>query len=375
MKIALVYDRITKFGGAERVLLALHEIWPQAPLFTAFYTPKTTPWAKKFRIIPSFLNRLPLVKNHHEWFAWATPFAFETFDFSNFDIVISVTSAEAKGIITPPSTLHICYLLTPTRYLWSHTNYYQQSHSNSPTSLLIKKITSLSITNLRNWDQVAANRPDQYVAISQTVANRAKKYYHRNVDAIIFPPVTPIPKPTQNRPLKYQQPYYLLVSRLVPYKRVDLAIKAFNHLKLRLVIVGKGMQESYLHQIAAKNVTIAGDVNQTILNNLYQHCQALIFPAEEDFGIVTLEAQSAGKPVIAYAIGGAKETVINGKTGILFKTQSVSALIKAVHKLNQTNIKSKDCKNQAKLFLPSKFKSQFRQFVEDSWQKHKQAFQ
>jgi len=170
MKIALVYDRVSKIGGAERVLEVLHEIWPKAPLYTAVYNPKTAPWAKKFKVVPSFLNCFPFAKTKHEAYPWLTPLVFESFDLTNFDIVISVTSAEAKGIITRPETLHICYCLTPTRYLWSG---YKDYFRNKTFRFLTKPIVGY----LRYWDKIAAQRPDIYLAISKNVATRIKKYY------------------------------------------------------------------------------------------------------------------------------------------------------------------------------------------------------
>jgi hypothetical protein len=212
MKVALVYDRVNKFGGAERVLESLHTIWPDAPLFTGVYHSAKASWAKGWDIRPSFLNRLPLVKDKHEYLAPFMPYAFEAFDFSGFDLVISVTSAEAKGIITKPNQLHLCYLLTPTRYLWSHAQHYQGEWLHRTFRLPL-------LSSLRRWDYFAAKRPDYLIAISRHVSARVRKYYRRQVDRVIYPPVRyrlfSTHPPTCQPPLPH---YYLIVSRLVSYK-------------------------------------------------------------------------------------------------------------------------------------------------------------
>ncbi|MCX6706351.1 MAG: glycosyltransferase family 4 protein, partial [Candidatus Woesebacteria bacterium] len=209
MKIALVYDRVNKWGGAERVLLTLHEMFPDAPLYTSVYDEASTSWAKVFpKIYTSFLQRIPFAKSNHELFGWLMPLAFETFNFDMYDLVISITSEAAKGIITKPKTKHICYCLTPTRYLWSHYDLYFKNK-------LFRFISKPFINYLRNWDKVAAQRPDQIIAISTEVKNRIKKYYNRDAE-VIFPPVSLHHK----KYLSKNHAYYLIVSRLVPYKRV-----------------------------------------------------------------------------------------------------------------------------------------------------------
>ena len=320
MKVALVYDRVNKIGGAERVLEVLHEIWPEAPLYTAVYYPPGAPWAKKFKVIPSFLNKWPLAKKHHELYPWLTPLAFESFDFSDFDLVISITSAEAKGIITKPKTKHFCYCLTPTRYLWSG---YSDYFFNKGLRWLAQPMVGW----MRNWDKIAAQRPDEYLAISQEVQRRIKKYYHRE-SIVLYPPIdTEKFYPTEKN---QNGDYFLIVSRLVSYKKIDLAVKAFNKLCLPLKIVGTGNQMFKLKTSAASNIEFLGELTDQELLSYYQDCRALIFPQKEDFGLVPLEAQSCGKPVIAFAGGGALETVIEGKTGTFFKPQSVKALMEKV---------------------------------------------
>jgi glycosyltransferase involved in cell wall biosynthesis len=321
MKTAIVYDRVNKWGGAERVLLALHEIFPEAPLYTSVYDSKGAPWAKAFPlVVTSFLQKFPLAKSNHEFFPLLMPLAFESFDFSDFDLVLSVTSEAAKGIRTKPGTMHICYLLTPTRYLWSHSGEYL-----GRTESLLKPVTDY----LKKWDKTASNRPDKIIAISGEVKNRIKKYYGRESE-IIFPP-TEIRKAERRK----QGRYYLIVSRLVKYKKVDLAIETFNKLKLPLIIVGIGKEEKRLKRKAKNNIKFAGMVSEKDLVNYYLGAKALIMPQEEDFGIVSIEAQSLGIPVIAYKKGGAIDTVIPGKTGVFFERQTPESLAGAVNRFEK----------------------------------------
>ena len=307
MKIALVYDRVNKFGGAEQILKALHLIWPQAPLYTALYNKKTASWADTIKVKSSFLQFWPLAKSHHELYPLLTPLAFESFDFSDYDIIISITSAEAKNIITNPNTLHLCYCLTPTRYLWSHNHQYLTSPGLGIWSKLAKLAFKLTINYQQKLDWIMSKRPDQYLAISSVVQKRIKKYYQQN-SQIIYPPV-------DTGRFNYQKPkdYYLLVSRLVPYKKVDLAIKAFNKLKIPLVIVGTGRDKKRLMSLAHPNIIFKGLTAKKELTKLYSEAKALIMPQLEDFGIVSIEAQASGKPVIAFSRGGALDTVINKK--------------------------------------------------------------
>jgi len=326
MKTAIVYDRVNKWGGAERVLLALHELFPQAPLYTSIYSSEHAPWAKVFpKVHTSFLQKIPFATTNHEYLAPLMPIAFESFDFSEYELVISVTSEAAKGIITSPSTTHICYLLTPTRYLWSgHKQYFSNPNH--------RHLLSLPIRYLRNWDKAAAQRPDKIISISTEVQSRIKKYYNRD-SKIIFPPVD-IDKFRRLKNSKAED-YYLLVSRLVKYKKVDLAIKTFNKLGKKLIIVGTGREENRLKSMANKNIHFRSKLTDRELKDYYIKAKALIFPQIEDFGIVVIEAQAAGIPAIAFYQGGAKDTVVDGKTGIFFKKQNTQSLIDAVHRFEK----------------------------------------
>lgn len=387
MKVALVYDRVNKWGGAERVLLALHKLFPDAPLYTSVYNQDKAPWAKVFDIRTSFLQRFPKAYSSHELYAMLMPIAFESFSFDEYDLVISLTSEAAKGIITKPKTKHICYCLTPTRYLWSgYDDYFKNS--------VLKFISKPIVCYLRNWDKIAAQRPDAYIAISKEVQKRIKKYYERE-SVVVYPPITIVddrglkieggdlkmedrksiyPPTSTFKNLSFtfyhqgSKNYFLIVSRLVPYKRVDLAIRVFNKLKLPLKIVGTGSQEKYLKGISGKTIEFLGNLTDEELVSYYKGCRALIFPGIEDFGLTVLEAQSFGKPVIALGLGGALETIVKGKTGIFFDKPTVDSLEKVIGQFNNMKFDPKDCIEQAEKFSFSRFKKKFLSVMLNSFQ-------
>jgi glycosyltransferase involved in cell wall biosynthesis len=355
MKVALVYDRLNKWGGAERVLLALHKLFPKAPLYTSVYDRKKAPWADVFEVRTSFLQNFPF-STHHELFAPLMPLAFESFNFDEFDLVISVTSEAAKGIITKPRTKHICYCLTPTRYLWSG---YDEYFKNPLFRLIATPLTLY----LKFWDKIAATRPDEYIAISKEVQGRIKKYYGRESE-VIYPSFSFEAFIGSNLALT-QNPYYLIVSRLVPYKKIDLAIKAFNKLKLPLKIIGTGVEMNRLKAISGSTIEFLGYLTDKELVGYYRDCRALVFPGIEDFGLTILEAQSFGKPVIAFKAGGALETITEGKTGIFFDESNAESLIKAVNQLGNLTINPEDCINKAREFSFEQFNKNFMRRIED----------
>ncbi|MCL5020029.1 MAG: glycosyltransferase [Patescibacteria group bacterium] len=395
MKVALVYDRINKWGGAERVLLALKELFPSAPLYTSVYNPLKAGWAKAFDIKTSFLQKFPGAPFNHEKFATFMPFAFESFSFDKFDLVVSVTSEAAKGIVTSPKTKHVCYCLTPTRYLWSG---YDEYFKNG----LLRLISRPAISYLRRWDKMASNRPDHFIAISKEVQKRIKKYYGRE-SKVIYPPLvlsagidsvgdsnllaTELPfgsiarsgsnmrssRKFESPPSKFSlamprlkdQDYFLVVSRLVPYKRIDIAIKAFNKLKLPLKIIGTGSEEKRLKKMAKPNIEFLSNLTDEELLGYYKESSALIFPGIEDFGLVILEALSFGKPIIAFKGGGVLETVKRGKTGEFFYPQNEEALIRIIKNFKKESFSAKDCKDGVKKFERDRFRREFMDFVNE----------
>ena len=352
MKVALVYDRVNKWGGAERVLLAFSKIFPEAELFTSVYNDKKAPWAKPFYIKTSFLQKIPLAKSSHELYPALMPLAFEGFNFDGYDLVISVTSESAKGIITKPGTLHICYCLTPTRYLWSGFNDYFRNP-------VLRFISKPAVAYLKKWDLIASSRPDKYIAISTEVKERIKKYYGQDSE-IIFPPIQDLKTESGSGD------YFLVVSRMVFYKRIDIAIKAFNKLNLPLKIVGSGSQLKGLKRLAKNNIEFLEDLTDDELSVYYKNCRALIFPGLEDFGLVMAEAQSFGKPVIAFRGGGAFDIIKEGITGELFSEQTEESLIKTMEIFINKSYNTTLCKENSLRFSFENFKKQFLDAIDKS---------
>ncbi len=364
MKVAIVHDWLNQLGGAEHVLEALKTLFPDAPIYTSIYSPDLMPAAyRTWEIHTSFMQRLPGVARHHQWYLMLYPLAFETFDFSGYDLVISNKSAFCHGIITPPETLHLCYCLTPTRFVWMYQAYRQREGFGGFSDTVLR----LLIPWLRLWDQVAANRVDRFVAISRAVQQRIRKFYRRESE-IIYPPVD-----TERFQPSGQSPgdYFLIVSRLVPYKRIDLAVEAFTRLGLPLWIAGEGRDRPALERRAGSSVRFLGRVDDEELVSLLQGCRAFIFPGLEDFGIAPLEAMACGRPVIAYAGGGALDTVIEGKTGLFFREQTVEALIEAVERFDPSAFDPADCRAQAERFSRAKFQEQIMAYIREQVEHHR----
>jgi glycosyltransferase involved in cell wall biosynthesis len=360
MKVALVYDRVNKWGGAERVLLALHEMWPEAPLFTAVYDKKRAPWANVFDVRTSFLQNIPFAVRHHEFFAWLTPLAFESFSFDEYDVIISVTSAEAKGIITKPHTCHICYCLTPTRYLWSGYDLYVQNPGLGQLDGIVRSVFPHVAPTLQRWDRIAAQKPDYYIAISQHVADRVEKYYKRKVESVIYPPVG-----IERMPNGGRESFFLTVSRLVGYKRIDIIVEAFNELGWPLIIIGDGRERDRLKNLAGGNISfVARHLTDEELSAYYRDCRAFVFAANEDFGIAAAEAQAFGKPVIAYKKSGVAEIVKDGQTGILFDKQTKNGLLSALRAFERRSFDPATCRKNALRFSKDRFVKEMKEVVE-----------
>ena len=345
------------------MLLALHEIWPRAPLYTAVYDAKRAPWAKVFDVRPSFLQHFPLAKTHHEFYPWLTQMAFESFSFDGYDVVISVTSAEAKAIITKPKTLHVCYCLTPTRYLWSGYDTYQETATG-----LVKAVHKQLAPLLRRWDLVAASRPDYYLAISKRVKDRIEKYYKRKVEKVIYPPVNTKGQAFEARQglaLNDLNDYFLVVSRLVGYKRIDVIIRAFNELKLPLVIIGNGALLGTLRSLGGSTIRFVTDhLTDAQLSTYYEGCRSFITMADEDFGITTVEALAAGRPVIGLMSSGTAEIVRRGETGVLVGTQNYRELMDAVKTVSSTIFDPDVCRESVKKFDTQLFKDTMKKEIE-----------
>lgn len=360
MKIALVHDHLTQDGGAEKVLEVLQDMFPDSPTFTLVYDEnKVNKDFRKKDIRTSFIQKFPLGVKKYHWFLIFMPAATEQYDLTEFDVVISSTSAFAKGIITKPESLHICYCHTPTRYLWTDSINYIKGLKQS---VLIKKTLPLVLTKLRQWDRLAAERVNIFIANSTAVQSRIKKYYHRN-SIVIHPPVNV----EHFTPRATPEDFFLTGGRLVPYKRFDLSIEAFNRTGFKLKIFGEGPQSKELRRQARKNIEFLGHVDDRTKKELYEKCQAFINPQVEDFGITTIEAMAAGRPVIAFAKGGATETVIEGVTGTFFHDQSWEELADILIRFDHTKYDPITIHKHAMKFNTENFTERMNHLVVKSW--------
>ncbi len=366
MRIALVHDYLVQDGGAERVLGAFQEIWPKAPTYALLHDPSRM--GANFRgkeIRTSFLQNVPFALKRYKWFMPLMPMATERHDVSGFDVVLSSTSAFAKGIITRPDTLHVCYCHTPTRYLWSDTHsYVNELGLPGP----IRKLVPLMLTFIRVWDRLAADRVDRFIANSDTVGRRIRKYYQRDSD-VIHPPVETsrffiAPKIGD---------YYVAGGRLVAYKRFDVVVRAFNKLGIKLKIFGEGPEMAKLRAMARPNIEFVGRVGEREKAELYAKAIAYLHPQEEDFGITAVEAMASGRPVIAYRKGGAVETVIEGRTGVFIEEQSWEELANQIIRFEPERFDPRAIRAHAQAYDTGIFKEKIRKYVEDSLQEWQQG--
>lgn len=329
------------------------EMFPRAPIFTLLYDEKLTGRAfSDRRISTSFLQKIPGAKHNHRWLPMLMPLAVEQFDLSGFDLVVSNSASFAKGVITKPQTKHISYCLTPTRFLWDDSHKYLDEFQKPG---LIKKFTPLFLNYLRIWDQEASGRVDQFVAISNFVSQRIEKYYQRD-SMVVHPPVDT----AKFKMTEQIADYFLMVGRLVPYKRFDLAIHAFNELGWPLKIIGDGPQKNYLQKIAKKNIEFLGLLSDYRLPPFYSQAKAVIFPQEEDFGIVPVEAMASGRPVIAFRAGGSLETIKEYENGIFFDEQTTESLLIVLKSFNHLDFDPQAIKARAALFDKEIFKEKWR---------------
>ena len=355
MKIALAHDHLFQIGGAETVLRHFTQMYPRAPLYTLICDQRGRSYLPQTDIRTSYLQRLAGDSN---WFKYSLPLmpaAWERFDFSDYQVVLSSSSAFVKGIITAPEAVHITYCHSPIRYLWSDSHeYLEQLMVPKPVKLYL----SLLFSRLRLADQMASQRVNYFIANSHFIAQRIKKYYQRD-SVVIYPPVDV----AKFKVVQHHDPFFLLISRLRPYKRVDLAIKAFNALRLPLVIIGGGEEEARLKRLAKPNITFLGEVSDEVRNDYLSRCQALIHPQEEDFGITIVEAMASGRPVIAYGSGGATETVILGVTGTFFNDQSWEALAYTVMNFRSSEFDPVSIRQHAEQFDVALFRQKIATYI------------
>ena len=375
MKVALVHDWLTGMRGGEKCLEVFCELYPTADLYTLLHIPGTVSNViENRRIFTSFLQKIPGIRNNYRNYLPLFPKAVEQFDLRGYDLVISSSHCVAKGVKSKDVPLHICYCYSPMRYIWDmYPSYFGKERRNLPARIAM----SLIIKYLRDWDVRTSERVDRFVAISHNVAGRIQRHYGREAD-IIHPPVdadffTP--------GVAAKREYYLIVSALVPYKRLDLAIEAFNALRYPLKLAGVGPEEKRLKQLAKPNIEFLGWQSDEELLDLYRGCRALVFPGEEDFGIVPLEAMACGRPVIAYGKGGALETVVplqdhrepdqdGTPTGIFFHEQSPEALKKAIAGFEEKQhlFQEGDIREHALKFDRSLFKEKVHHYMSEKYE-------
>lgn len=359
MRIALVHEFLNQLGGAERVLENFLQIWPNTTLHLLIYDKqKTFGIFEAYRKKLSFLNRLPVAHSHHRWLLPMMPGAIETFDFKDYDVVLSDSSSFAKGVKTGIK-LHICYCHTPTRFLWTESEDYI---SAQPYPWFVKAAARMMMPFLRRWDYKAAQRVNFFIANSSNVQNRIQKYYKRE-SVVIPPPVdTDVFHPSGTK-----ENYFFVASRLEPYKRIELVIEAFNDLGLPLKIAGSGTNSGKLRAMARTNIEFLGRISDEELRRRYSEAQAFIFPAEEDAGIMVVEAQACGTPVIAYRAGGALETVKEGLTGEFFDQQTAESIKQVVGRFNPKKYNPQFIRQHAVQFDKKIFQEKILKFIEEKY--------
>ena len=371
MKIALVHDYLTQYGGAERTLESLAKIWENAPIYTSIFHKRKIESQgfslKNNEVKTSFMQKFPNTKKWaNTYYLPIYPAAFENFIFDDFDIVFSVNSYASKAVITKPETIHISYCCTPPRHLWSYHDYVKHhNHVKFRHKIVLKPL----ISYLRLWDQVASSRVDHYVAISKAIRDRIEQVYRRE-SIIIYPPVM-VKKYMKEVPPPIEKNYFLIVSRLGGHKRVDLAIKVFNKLKNKqLVIIGDGPMKAKYQEMAGDNIIFKGRLTDEATIGYYQNCLAFLYPQEEDFGITAIEAQAAGKPVIGYGNGGLLDTVINGETGLYFEKQTVKDMANVIKEFVPNGFSSQKCIKNAKNSSEEIFQEKIEKLVEKKWEEY-----
>ena len=361
--VALIHDWLTGRRGGEKVLEVFAEIYPDAPIYTLFHFPGSQiPDIENKRIVSSFVQKLPFLKKRYRFYLPVFPMAIELFDLQEYDFLISSSHCAAKGAIPRPDALHISYVHSPMRYAW---NQYSSYFSPEKLGFFSRRIIPPIIHRLRIWDESSSHRVDHFVANANAVADRIHRYYRRIAD-VVHPPVDT----DFFRPGEVEEDYFLIVSALVPYKKIDLAVEAFNRTDHRLKIVGQGPEYRKLKKSAKPNVEFLGSVSDDDLLQIYQRSRALIMPGEEDFGINSLESQACGVPVIALRRGGAKETVLHGETGFLYDDPRREGLRTALDKFKDMNFNKTTIRENAVKFSRDSFKTKISSYFQQKWAEH-----
>ncbi|MBD3271682.1 MAG: glycosyltransferase [Elusimicrobia bacterium] len=357
MRIALVHDWLTGMRGGEKVLEVLCELYPQADLYTLVHLPnKMSGTINKMNIHTSALQHWPNIEKYYRYYLPIMPFMIERFNLQDYDCIVSTSHCVAKGIRYEEPVQHICYCFTPMRYIW---DMYEDYFSNA--SWWVRAGMRFIRGYLRQWDVESSERVHHFVAISQTVQERIQRIYKKGTD-IIYPPVDV--HAYNYIPEDRVSDYYLCVGAFAAYKRIDLIIEAFNKNKKKLIIIGDGQEQTRLKKRAMDNITFLGWVDDSKLRSYYARARALIFPGLEDFGIVPVEAMACGTPVIAFNKGGASETVINEKTGILFNEQNVDALSKGIETFEKLRFNRETVREEAIKYARERFKKEINHYIE-----------
>ena len=357
MKVAIVHYWLVGMRGGEKVIEALCRMYPEADVFTHVYVPdRISDVINRHRVITSFISKLPKAHKMYQSYLPFMPLALEQLDLRGYDLIISSESGPAKGIVPPPESLHICYCHSPMRYIWNMFHDYRE-RSGFLTRLMMPVLAHY----VRNWDAISANRVDFYVANSKTVAGRLQRYYRRNSE-VVHPPVAVGDfSPVQPQELG---DYYLMVGELVAYKRPELAVELFNGTGKNLVVIGGGQMLPQLRALAQPNVKILGPQPFDVLKHHYARCKALIFPGEEDFGIVPVEAMASGRPVIAFKRGGATETVVDGYTGVFFNEQTCNSIQNAILEFEGMSFDTNYIVAHAKKFSEGIFETEMKNIIQ-----------
>lgn len=365
-RIALVYDRVAAEGGAERVLQSLHQAFPDAPLYTSFWNKDQAAWSHDWQVRTSWMQYLPRFLRRYRWLGWAMPFAFESFDLREFDVVISVAAESAKAVVTQPNQLHVCYLLSPTRYLWSHRDTIMESIPKFARGLAQRTCDILA-----KWDVVVAQRPDIIIPISELVQQRSKQYYQRSTLAPIYPPFT-VFEHTQAPDFQPSETFMLSWGRHVQYKRFDLVIQAAVKNKTQLVLAGEGPETRSLRRLAKKldpkhtYVHMVGKVSDAQLQWYLEHAAGAIFPQLEDFGIVAGEAVAAGCPVLVHKDSGVSE-VLTAQNSVKIAEESEKEVRSGMQKLLSKRWDRLDMKRQARQYAGERFVRQWQDKLDRLW--------
>lgn len=355
MRIAIVHDYFTQLGGAEKVAKELYRLLPESFLFATVAVPNCMPpGLEGVPVETSWMQALPNIENYYRLYFFLYPFAVSSLDLSSYDLVVSSSSGYAKGVQTSMDAIHVCYCHTPMRWAWNYQSYVKRESFGFSQ----KAILPMFIRGLRLWDEQASRQPDHFVANSRTVAERIRRVYQRSAE-VIHPPI----EIERFHPCGKQDDYYLVLSRLVSYKRIDLAVQACTQRRKKLLVIGEGPDRQNLEAIAGPSVHFLGRAPDEQVEYHVARCQALLFPGEEDFGMAPVEAAAAGRPTIAYRAGGAEETIVENVTGLFFNQQTSEDLGDAIEKFERQQWSPDTLRTHAESFGVPVFQDRFRSFL------------